>query len=414
MALFLPTPKRTASLMKANSYFPALTGVRAIAAFFVFFHHYNQLDFSFPIQRTLNEFHVGVTMFFVLSGFLICMRYYENSEITGSWFRKYIKNRIARIYPMYLFLTLLTFLLFFLVGGEASVMGATQSPILILFLNIFFIRGFFDDLKFTGVGQGWTLTVEECFYLLAPIIFMGIKKNKKNLIYYPLMLLVFGIIMVLVFSNFSVFGFFKNFQFLFIYTFFGRCIEFFIGMKLALIVLERNEKIISRPVFTTTGLLGMALAVSILVFLPLNGREFGLYHPFGIFTNNIILPLGIAVLYYGLIIEKSWLQKFLSSATMQLLGKSSYILYLIHIGVIANFIKNVSRAFIDQQFNWFDNHGLEWVPEKLNDSVLYIILVFVLLNLVSIVLYKIMEEPLSLAIRKSSFLEKKNHLFDDK
>ena len=113
MALFLPTPKRTASLMKANSYFPALTGVRAIAAFFVFFHHYNQLDFSFPIQRTLNEFHVGVTMFFVLSGFLICMRYYENSEITGSWFRKYIKNRIARIYPMYLFLTLLTFLLFF-------------------------------------------------------------------------------------------------------------------------------------------------------------------------------------------------------------------------------------------------------------------------------------------------------------
>jgi len=293
-------------------------------------------------------------------------------------------------------------------------MGATQSPILILFLNIFFFRGFFDDLKFTGVGQGWSLTVEECFYLLAPIFFISIKKNKNNLIYYPLMLLGFGITMVLVFSNFSVFGLFKNFQFLFLYTFFGRCVEFFIGMKLALIVLETNEKIISRPVFTTIGLLGMALAVSILVFLPLNGREFGLYHPFGIFTNNIILPIGIAVLYYGLIIEKSWLQKILSSATMQLLGKSSYIFYLIHIGVIANFIKNISRTFIEQLFNWFDNHGLEWVPEKINDSVLYIILVFVLLNLVSIVLYKLMEEPLNLAIRKSSFLEKKNHLFDDK
>ena len=394
--------------MKANSYIPALTGVRAIAAFFVFFHHYNQLDFSYPIQRTLNEFHMGVTMFFVLSGFLICMRYYGNSEITGSWFRKYIKNRIARIYPMYLFLTLLTFLLYFLIGGEASVIGTVQSPILILFLNIFFIRGFFDDLKFTGVGQGWSLTVEECFYLLAPVLFIGIKRNKNNLIYYPLLLLVFGITMVLVFSNFSVFGFFKNFQFLFLYTFFGRCVEFFIGMKLALIVLEKKEKILPRPVFTTMGVLGMAIAVSVLVFLPLNGREFGLYHPFGIFTNNIILPIAIAVLYYGLIIEKSWLQKFLSSATMQLLGKSSYIFYLIHIGVIATFLKNISRNTIDLLFNWFDNHGLEWVPEKLNDSILYIALVFVLLNLVSIVLYKLMEEPLNLAIRKSSFLEKKN------
>lgn len=393
--------------MKANSYIPALTGVRAIAAYFVFFHHYNQLDFSYPIQRTLNEFHMGVTMFFVLSGFLICMRYYGNSEITGSWFRKYIKNRIARIYPMYFFLTLLTFLLYFIVGGEPSVMGTIQSPILVLFLNIFFIRGFFDDLKFTGVGQGWSLTVEECFYLMAPVFFIGIKKNKKNLFYYPLLLLAFGITMVLVFSNFSVFGFFKNFQFLFLYTFFGRCIEFFIGMKLALIVLEKNEKIQTRPVFTTIGLLGMSIAVSVLVFLPLNGREFGLYHPFGIFTNNIILPIGIAILYYGLMIEKSWLQKFLSSPTMQLLGKSSYIFYLIHIGIIANFLKNISRNTIDLLFNWFDNHGLEWVAEKLNDSILYIGLVFVLLNLVSIVLYKLMEEPLNLAIRKSRFLEKK-------
>jgi peptidoglycan/LPS O-acetylase OafA/YrhL len=392
--------------MKANSYIPALTGVRAIAAFFVFFHHYNQLDFSYPIQRTLNEFHMGVTMFFVLSGFLICMRYYGNSEITGSWFRKYIKNRIARIYPMYLFLTLLTFLFFFIVGGESSVMGAVQSPILILVLNIFFIRGFFDDLKFTGVGQGWSLTVEECFYLLAPVFFIGIKKNKNNLFYYPLVLLVFGVTMVLVFSNFYVFGFFKNFQFLFLYTFFGRCIEFFVGMKLALIVLEKNEKIHQLPVFTTIGLFGMAIAISVLVFLPLNGREFGLYHPFGIFTNNIILPIGIAILYYGLMIEKSWLQKFLSSATMQLLGKSSYIFYLIHIGVIATFLKNISRNAIDLLFNCFDNHGLEWVPEKLNDSILYITLVFVLLNLVSIVLYKLMEEPLNLAIRKSRFLEK--------
>jgi len=104
--------------MKSNSYIPALTGVRAIAAFFVFFHHINQGDFPFLIRRTLNEFHMGVTMFFVLSGFLICMRYFDTCELSGKWFRKYIKNRIARIYPMYLILTIITFAAYYIWGEK--------------------------------------------------------------------------------------------------------------------------------------------------------------------------------------------------------------------------------------------------------------------------------------------------------
>ncbi|MGQ7387973.1 acyltransferase family protein, partial [Streptococcus suis] len=75
--------------MKSNIYIPALTGVRAIAAFLVFFHHFNRTDFSYPVFRTLNEFHMGVTLFFVLSGFLICLRYYDTCEINGTRFRKY-------------------------------------------------------------------------------------------------------------------------------------------------------------------------------------------------------------------------------------------------------------------------------------------------------------------------------------
>lgn len=110
--------------MKAidKNYLPALTGVRAIAAWMVFIHHFNPLsnatnhriaadwapEFLF---RFFNEFHVGVTIFFVLSGFLICFRYYDNFHFTSVWFRKYLKNRVARIYPMYFLLTLLTFFL---------------------------------------------------------------------------------------------------------------------------------------------------------------------------------------------------------------------------------------------------------------------------------------------------------------
>ena len=392
--------------MKSNSYIPALTGVRAIAAFLVFFHHFNQLDFPFPLRRTFNEFHMGVTRFFLLSGFLICMRYYDSCEISETWFRKYIKNRIARIYPMYLLLTLVTFGLYFIFGGETSVLNGFGSPIVLLLLNVFFLRGFFDDFKFTGVGQGWSLTVEESFYFLAPLFFMQMKKNKKAIVYLPLFLLSSGCWLVLICRNFSFYGFFGNVTFMFLYTFLGRCVEFFIGMGLALIVLKQNEKDRKYSIFTFLGILGIAFSIGIMASIPLNGIEYGLYHPIGIITNNLILPIGIAFFYFGLIKEKSFIRNFLSSATMQLLGKSSYIFYLIHIGVIANYTKIWTRSSVDAFYNWLDIKGFDWFSEHLNDSILFIGIVFILLNLVSILLYKTIEEPVNLYIRRSKLLVK--------
>jgi len=37
--------------------------------------------------------------------------------------------------------------------------------------NLTFLRGYSSRLKFTGIGAGWSLTVEETFYFLAPLIF---------------------------------------------------------------------------------------------------------------------------------------------------------------------------------------------------------------------------------------------------
>ena len=55
----------------------------------------------------------------------------------------------------------------------------------------------------------------------------------------------------------------------------------------------------------------------------------------GIFINNVMLPPGIIMLFYGLITEQTWLRQLLETRLFDLLGKSSYVFYLIHVGVIA-------------------------------------------------------------------------------
>jgi len=172
-----------AKLQTNGKYFDSLTGIRAVAAYMVFFHHYNPLQESNVLYGFLNEMYIGVTLFFVLSGFLITYRY---MDIDNFSFKSYMVNRIARIYPIYFILTTITFIV------QAIIYEFKFTQLLVYGLNISMLRGFFDQFKFTGIAQGWTLTIEETFYLLAPLLFILLKRNKMNLLVLPLFFISIG------------------------------------------------------------------------------------------------------------------------------------------------------------------------------------------------------------------------------
>lgn len=367
-----------------STYFAALTGVRAIAAYMVYLHHYNFVDkniFGQTIQDFASELHIGVTLFFVLSGFLIGYRYLEMQNFS---FRNYIVNRIARIYPMYFILTTLTFILHAIYKNQYFF-----NDFIRYFMNISFLRGFSDSLKFTLIAQGWSLTVEETFYFLAPLFFILIRKNILNLLILLIFLIFVGLGLVYIFQNIPIFGitFFEHNEFMFNYTFFGRCSEFFIGIGLAIFFKQKSQPIN----YKYLTYIGLAVIITCVYGLSLlkGGGDYGIRHPFGKVINTFLLPLfGIAIFYYGLLTEKTMISKILSSKLFILLGKSSYIFYLIHIGVFAAVIKTY---FLNDFMSFFVSQ---------NKFFLECIILFVPLNIIAILMFKYIEEPLNHTIRQ--------------
>lgn len=354
-----------------KEYFPALTGLRAVAVFLVLVHHFNPISperFGWRLHSLAAETHIGVTVFFVLSGFLIGYRYMGAGPVA---LRTYFVNRFARIYPMYFLLTTLTFAVFYTQGAATTDALSRQY-----LLNITFLRGLFHEYIYSGIPQGWSLTVEEMFYASAPAAFWLIHRSRQWLWGLPLGLAALGMGVVLLCRGQPWHGFFDSFDFLFQFTYLGRAVEFFTGIALAWWLRQpasRNTP--AWPVLTYAGLLGTALCLGGLSLLhgPQIGA-FGVFQPQGMFINNVLLPLlGIGPLLWGLVREKTWVSQLLSGAPAVLLGKSSYVFYLIHMGVLQVLLR-----------------------EQLSNPLLVMLVLYGL----SILLFLLVEEPLNHKLRR--------------
>ncbi len=352
--------------------YPALTGIRAIAAFLVFFHHYaNTPQVSGPLCGFLGEGHVGVTLFYVLSGFLITYNYSQKADLgKGFWYR-YVSRRVGRIYPLYFTLLTLTYVLTIL--SHASPPTAKS-----LFLNVTLWKGFFDDYKFDGIAPSWSLTVEETFYFLAPFLFLAVRRVGHVAV--QVSLYCIGGLLLLLGSHIPFDGFFGNFRFVASYTFFGRSFEFVLGMVLAQALLRRPGLLASpgRRWLTYLGLAGSALVMFWMSLLR-HGAEFGVFHPVGIALNNLALPMFVCILFCGLLSERTLFGRMLGSAPLVFLGRTSYAFYLVHYGVFATLV----------------GPRLEGLDVRLQVGVL-----FLAVNAISALLFLLVEHPANTLIRR--------------
>lgn len=160
-------------------YFKGLNGIRAIAALSVVFVHTGQYLYLFGLQPAERyKWHwqsYAVTLFFVLSGYLITFLLLEEKARTATIFlRGFYLRRILRIWPLYYLIVVLTVILhtFFPATGIPEI--STSSLFLYAFLlaNVVLVIGTIA----TPLGPLWSIGVEEQFYALWPMI---IKKSSN-------------------------------------------------------------------------------------------------------------------------------------------------------------------------------------------------------------------------------------------
>lgn len=357
-----------------KKFFPALTGIRAISAYGIYFFH-NSSSFRNPeVIRLLNQFYTFIPVLFVLSGFVICYKYYSTSTPQKKELYNYFISRFTRIIPIYFILTSATFLLQYLYHT-----GSGTDILKTWLYNISLLKGFSSKYALTGISPGWSLSVEELFYALCPLVFFKIAKP-SSLLKLVLIFYAAGVLITFCFIRINFEEFFSSYRFTFYDTFFGRIFEFVCGIYLALVIRGRFRDRFSGMSKLTlpAGIIIMILSIAALYLIA------GYYHTgyavsewAGLFCNNISMPAGITLLLYSLIYQKSVLQKFLSSRQMVALGNATYSFYLLHLSFLS-----------------------DWIRKYLGSNILVDFLAMVI---AAYLFYIILERPLTRYLRKRMY-----------
>jgi len=282
----------------------SLTSLCFIAAFIVFTCHYTG---RVPAAETfLSESgYIGVDIFFVLAAFVLTIRYQPSVRDHSFSWRTYLVHRVARIFPVYLFVLALTAL-----AGE---------PITIL--NVFLLHSLSPNHIWSGLHAAWTLSVECGFYLVLPLLLRIYIPRKKPVYHIAFVLSVCAggmLIGALLYPS--------DFVFVMSRTVFGYMWDFAIGIALGRIFLQYGR---CPP---RTGLL-----LIIAGLLGIVGLQWLLYQALGAFTARLLLfPVALvaAVIIYGLTAETR-VARFMSMPPLVYAGRISYVFYILHLAPYA-------------------------------------------------------------------------------
>lgn len=336
-----------------KQYFKQLDSLRLICAIFVVLHH--TLYRFAPdcwIQKNISLGNSSVSLFFVLSGFVLFYNYYQNFN-----FRKYLISSLTRIYPLY-WISILVF--FIMVGASHFWMGVpTTSETISVILGIqAFIP--YPHFYFGITAIGWFVSAEIFLRLIFPYLLDICNEHKTNsniklvllsIISYAILALISLLILNLNDNNANTY-LSKNEITTSAFLWFNpiaHIFQFSIGMMLGKYVIKHQQNwdnLIKNKLFRFNSILLLfslfLLFCTQLPFRNINTHYAVLNDIYHYTYLHILTSIASVFVILSLLINKGYLCEIFNITLLTDLGKLSFCIFLFHPIISSVLFSNIS------------------------------------------------------------------------
>jgi peptidoglycan/LPS O-acetylase OafA/YrhL len=160
----------------------ALTGLRGVLALYIFMAHASA---NFGSNKFLENSRIGVSYFYVLSGFVMSYAYRSCDFSNSNCKKSYWTKRFARVVPVYYLSLILAYKHLSCIWhgncNGTAIAGIILAPLL--------LQSWFPCNDYTWNGVAWSLSIEMFFYLVFPYLEKIIKKLSINSLYVSLIII---------------------------------------------------------------------------------------------------------------------------------------------------------------------------------------------------------------------------------
>jgi len=145
----------------------SLTGLRGIAALSVVIYHFHPTVGDGLTPTFFRHGYLAVDLFFVLSGFVMALNYGSmfRDGFSASAYRTFLTKRMARVYPLYLFVTTCLAAIV-LLGGTTHIFSGSFPAVFTA--NVLMIQTW--GIAPSIAHSAWSISTEWAAYLLFPLL----------------------------------------------------------------------------------------------------------------------------------------------------------------------------------------------------------------------------------------------------
>ena len=327
---------------KKRRYITGLDGIRAIAVIMVLAYHLKLALFKSGF--------LGVTVFFVLSGYLITGILISEVEEEGTIdLKNFWLRRIRRLVPAVMSMAVVIIFVSAVVNRVIFTKGCKDFLASVLGFNnwwqIFNKVSYFEAAGVTSpFTHCWSLAIETQFYLIYPLILLGIYKlaksrgegrAKRGLLFAGVTLLLALISVILMIVLFDPQQDASR-------VYYGTDTRAFSLLFGALLAILWEYRMVPRRLSASVNMVlgSVSFAVLLVMTIAINGSS-NFWYRGGQFFGTILTVLMV----YAVSGRKTWLSRFLSNPVLKWIGDRSYSIYLWHYPIILLISKGIKASW---------------------------------------------------------------------